>query len=294
MTDRITVKCSHCLRTLKLKNPKQIGKTVKCPKCGKPFFVQIETPANFDEDEPVVYGRYRQKPQYVSTKKGTRRKREEKLRTKRGLAGSSELIQLVRTIVAGLVGGLIGAGIWVYLASIADDEIGYAAWAVGLLTGVGIRLAGNYEGALLGWIAAGIAVVCILAAQLAVDLYTVDQLLTGFSTENMVTAAVANEIVNQRVYDSESVTVTKPINVHNFNANDLYPVEIWEEAKKRCAEMSADERAVQELQFRSRFGMGLVIRNTVANLFLSGFGLFDIVWVVIAAGSAYAVVVSLQ
>ncbi len=134
MAKRIPVECPHCSQTLKLKNPKLVGMKVKCPKCNKPFVVQVDTLEETEYDE--------------------------------------------------------------------------------------------------------------------------DNFLAGVSS-----------------YDED------------------YPLDIWNEANKRRAQLSAAERAAKQAQFKEVTGAGWGIRVAAFGAFLASFAVFDILWVVFAAGSAYGIVV---
>jgi hypothetical protein len=69
------------------------------------------------------------------------------------------------------VGALVGAGIWFGIAAASDYEIGYVAWAVGLLAGIGMKLGYQREDALAGLVAAGMACVGIFAAKILYFIY---------------------------------------------------------------------------------------------------------------------------
>jgi hypothetical protein len=61
-----------------------------------------------------------------------------------------------------LVGGFIGMMIWFLLIKWTHYEIGWIAWGVGLLTGVGARVAGSRPSAALGVFTATCACVAII------------------------------------------------------------------------------------------------------------------------------------
>ncbi len=51
-------------------------------------------------------------------------------------------------LVAGLIGGLIGAVVWAAVVYLTDYELGIIAWAIGVLSGLGVRaVAGDTKGA---------------------------------------------------------------------------------------------------------------------------------------------------
>ena len=56
MPSPISIQCPHCSQTLKLKNPKLLGREVPCPKCKTPFVLEEPEPEedvfdDFGDDE---------------------------------------------------------------------------------------------------------------------------------------------------------------------------------------------------------------------------------------------------
>jgi len=70
-----------------------------------------------------------------------------------------------------LGGALVGAGTWFGIAVVTNYELGWIAWGLGVLAGAGMALGYREETVQGGVVAAGIAVVGILAAKIAVFLY---------------------------------------------------------------------------------------------------------------------------
>ena len=57
-------------------------------------------------------------------------------------------------IVGGAVGGLIGAAIWAAIVYFTEHEIGWVAWGIGGLVGVGVKVASGGESSTLSGIIA--------------------------------------------------------------------------------------------------------------------------------------------
>ncbi len=82
---------------------------------------------------------------------------------------------MVYRLLGGLVGGLIGATIWILIGYFANAEVGIVAWGIGFLVGGGVRYGGyltdKEEGAGEGIASAGLAIATILAAKFVVFIY---------------------------------------------------------------------------------------------------------------------------
>jgi hypothetical protein len=88
------------------------------------------------------------------------------------------------------IGGSIGAVIWGAIAYFAHAEVGYVAWGVGGLVGFCVRMgAGDMDEGIAGFIAAGGAVVSILAGKLLAGYFIVQWLIK----DGQIPAAIAAE-----------------------------------------------------------------------------------------------------
>ena len=47
--------------------------------------------------------------------------------------------------MAGFIGAAIGGGVWVGVGYFAEAEVGYIAWGIGLLAGIGVRVVANED-----------------------------------------------------------------------------------------------------------------------------------------------------
>lgn len=87
-------------------------------------------------------------------------------------------------LVGGLIGTTIGVAVWVAVGFFLEREIGYIAWAIGLLAGIGVRTAAPLDsGVLPGGTALICAVVGVVAAKLLVVTLLMDHAMAdgGFA-----------------------------------------------------------------------------------------------------------------
>jgi preprotein translocase subunit SecE len=73
--------------------------------------------------------------------------------------------RLVLGILGAVIGGFIGMMLWFWLIKLTGYAIGYAAWGVGGLAGLGARILGREESPVIGGAAAICAAVAILGGQ---------------------------------------------------------------------------------------------------------------------------------
>lgn len=81
------------------------------------------------------------------------------------------LAGLPRWVLGGVLGGGAGALVWAIVGAATHYEIGWIAWGVGFLTGVGLRYAAflgdDDESTLQGVLAGGISLLAVLAGKVA-------------------------------------------------------------------------------------------------------------------------------
>lgn len=196
-------------------------------------------------------------------------------------------------VVGGLIGGVIGAAIWAAISYFTNYEIGWIAWGIGFIVGLGVRIAaGEQDGYAPGITAAAIAILAIVAGKYAAVSLMVDKALQG--PEMAVTAddlivQQADEIVAARMDKGQKVQW--PPNMSADEAVKLadYPADVAAEATQAWQKLGADEqkKRIEEAQqqrelFRQHLGGAL--RNAGFEASFSG---WDILWFILATMTAF-------
>jgi hypothetical protein len=128
--------------------PQPAAADTSCPKCGAamPSHIVLCISCGYDSRSGKVLK--------------TKRRRESAAGEAAKTAG-----RFVMGLVLSSVGALIGAVIWCVVAFVTDYEIGWIAWGVGFLAGLGMKLGYGDESDTAGFASAGIAVAGILVAK---------------------------------------------------------------------------------------------------------------------------------
>ncbi len=147
-------------------------------------------------------------------------------------------MNLIAAIVGGVVGGLVGAAVWGAVTYYSGWEIGWIAWGIGGLVGLGVHLGGRgHGGARLG----AIAVVLALAAVLLGKYATVRIELSAFLTSGVVPQSIiADIIVAEREEAGRPVRMPRPDLAESLG--EMYPPDIWSEAVQRWLAMDPQTR----------------------------------------------------
>lgn len=140
-------------------------------------------------------------------------------------------------IVGGLVAGLVGSAIWAAVAHYAHLEIGWIAWAIGLLAGIGVRAAaGSDPGSrLAGVMAAFAAIVGVGVGKFGASYLTARSWLDD--NAEFVIAAIADDVIHEQLSVGEQVHIPPPPNEDDYDPDwtveSIYPASAWAEAERR-------------------------------------------------------------
>ncbi len=205
-------------------------------------------------------------------------------------------------LVGGLVGGLLGVLAWVAVAHFLGIEGKWLACAVGLLVGVGVRYSswrGDQlaESNLEGLISAVIALLCIVAAKYVISLDDSPPTLLVNSAvphkfvdirldEQGLIASLADDIAYSQTKLGESLAWPAGESLQTATEPDDYPPGIWQQAESTWRRMSASER--EEVRSRREFAARLVSWARPRN-FIDSFGPLDLLWMSLAAITAYKI-----
>lgn len=219
-------------------------------------------------------------------------------------------MSVVKMAIGGIVAGLIGASVWAGIGYFTGLEIGWIAWLIGVLVGVGVRIVGSQEvayfdkaqrrmvrsrvgaeGPLAGMVAAVLAVVSVLAGKYALVhlfLSAPAASLEGYLEDDTMISSMADQVVVE--YEAQGRAVSWPAGVSPEEAYERedYPPDVWTEAENRWNALPEEEKA--ELKKAQAELIGAALDNVdgaQSAVFLSSFGLFDLLWFGLAAATAF-------
>ncbi|QDU72293.1 hypothetical protein Pan265_21570 [Mucisphaera calidilacus] len=206
-----------------------------------------------------------------------------------------------------LLAGILGAAIWAGTIYATGYEFGLMAWGIGLLVGgAALVSVGDAANASTGVLAVIVTLVSItLGKAMIVEIYVqeymaesemfdIDGEISRIETDvDYLVTFIADEIV------WEYQTAGKPLKwpggeePEEFDSPDVYPDDVWMEAEDVWSGMDADEQetfrteTIERMRMGHEAGMALVgIGGRIAG-FIGSFGLLDILFYLLAMGSAY-------
>lgn len=207
-------------------------------------------------------------------------------------------MSFLKWLAAGFIGAAIGGAVWVGVGYFAEAEVGYIAWGIGLLAGIGVRVAADEDdlGMMSGFAAIiSASAVIFLSKYLVVSMLVNDamgEIPTDFEvTPNDMIVGIADEVV------TEWETAGKPVNwppgmtIDEASEEVHYPKDVWAEASNRWNEIPPEEQRNQmnerkEAQQQFIEGLSETIKEQA---FEESFNGFDLLWFGLAALTAFRV-----
>lgn len=198
-------------------------------------------------------------------------------------------------LLAGLIGGLVGAAVWAAIAYFTQRELAIIAWGIGGLVGFCVGAAARSDaGAKYGMAAAIFACLAVVGGKYAAVYATASQIEKKIHSEVAISddelkIQIADEVVQDKVDANARLTWPEGQTVETADAPEDYPKEVWAEAVKRWDAMPEPERTQRRsaLEAQSHEFVAAVMGGVTKEAFWSTFGLFDILFFLLAIITAF-------
>lgn len=197
-------------------------------------------------------------------------------------------------VVGGLIAGLIGAVIWAAIVYFFQVEIGWIAWGIGALVGVGVAMAckGDTED-LTGVIAAACALLSVLVGKYAAVYFLVaGHMPADFADvkpQDMIEQR-AWEIIGERKAAGKSTGMPNNKSSEEATFDDL-PADVRNQARRDWEALGDDDKEAKLTEAKQqREEVAEMIAGAVRGQgFKESFGPFDFLWFFLAAATAYKI-----
>lgn len=197
----------------------------------------------------------------------------------------------------GVIGGAIGAAVWAAISYFTGFEIGWIACGIGALVGFGMALGSRGEAGIAGGVvAAVIALLSVGAGKYAAVQFSVSKLTSEVSanlhfSDDDAKAYMADQLVTER--ESKGETLKWPDGMTSDDAEKLadYPVVVVKDVEKRWKGMSpeAAKQYTAQAEEQAKAQMKVAFASLGQTAFERSFGLFDILWAVLAVLGAFKI-----
>ena len=199
---------------------------------------------------------------------------------------------LGRAALGGLAGGLVGAAVRAGIAYATHREIGWIAWGVGGLVGLGTRLlARDHDGPPYGFVAAGIAALALVGGKFATVALVVDDVRVPAltATDQDLVVQLADQVVEERAAKGKAVKFRPGMSVEKASKQADYPPDVWKEATKKWADLGPAGQAAKKAEHDAQAKeVVAAVRGAVRREgFKDSFTPFDLLWFGLAMFTAF-------
>ncbi|MFT5052582.1 MAG: hypothetical protein ACI8QZ_004018 [Chlamydiales bacterium] len=202
-------------------------------------------------------------------------------------------MQRINGTLVGLIAGAIGTAAWAAIVHFTGYEIGYLAWGIGFIVGLGVAMGSKGEGDLItGALAVVISVLSIVAGKYAAAYIQVEQ---AFSAEAMevrdefLISYKADDVVEEPILAGETVSWPEGVSAETAAEELDYSADIWIAADGRWNAMTvadqelfrADTLALRQAHFDS------FRPQARTDIFTESFAMIDLVFFGLAIATAF-------
>ena len=205
-------------------------------------------------------------------------------------------MRFILAIVGGVVGGVIGATIWAIVSMKTGYEIGWIAWGIGVLAGLGVAVgARDDRDSLHGVLAAVIALCAIGLGKWASIHFVMSDAIKRVHASHVELSDedaqlhIAHDLVAEYESNGKSLKWPAGQDVTTARAPEDYPKELWADAKRRWAAMGPADQAgyKEQVDAYRREDMAGMLAQVEQSAYKKLFTAWDVLWGFLAIGSAF-------
>ena len=227
-------------------------------------------------------------------------------------AGAKVVPRFPIAVAAGFVSAIIGSVIWAGIVYYIDYEIGFVAWAIGVLIGFVMAVIANEKSIMLGIIASLFAIISIVGGKYFIAKWYVMPLLeeefsallevpldetiqNWVNDPDLMFQAICHHLAGQGEFDDEFAE--KVMSVYEGDDPDPDLKEKILAAHDRILELRdsyshtrKEDIARQQIAETTELIKNALIHNiSLRDAFFATFSFFDIFWIILAISSAYRI-----
>lgn len=295
---RIKFACDSCGGSLKVP-AEAVGRRVKCPKCQAVATVPDPNAGAADDpdgEDDMFAGLAVAQPVRVpmvappppppmaESRGGSSGGKAGALLGAAGAVGGVVANPMLLGILFSAIGAAIGGAVWCAIAYKTQYEIGWIAWGVGALAGIGMHLGFRDTSAFAGMVAAGMATLGIIGGKVAVFYLVLQPLFAALDDTSSITREELADLVARRtVIDSGKVSFEEDEEKFEAAVEAEIPKAEAEVAKLNDAQVQ--ERAAQ---------LARLVRDETKSemqhvFWKEAFGLMDILFFALAIATAFRI-----
>jgi hypothetical protein len=206
----------------------------------------------------------------------------------------------VRWILGGVLGGAAGVLIWVLVGYFTHYEVGWIAWGVGFLAGLGVRYAAYLSGGEASFAKGAVAALIACGSIVLAKFLVFTLMVGGIDSDELRRAAndihiddeamivsKAHEIADGMFKQGKAVAWPAGVSLDTATKKRDYPAGIWTQAEARWKQLPPEKQR-EEMRLRAQVAFALLDLSDKAQ-FANSFTPWDILWFILAIITAFKV-----
>jgi len=161
-----------------------------------------------------------------------------------------------RALLGAVVGGAVGAVIWAAVSFYGNMEVGWIAWGIGVLVGLGVRKAMKPEqlNVRIGLLAGAVALLAVAVGKYASVYMAIEsaraQPIT--MTDELAISYLADDVIKERLDSGGEVAWPHGEPGEELDSEDDYPADVWAEGKSRWSEMGPGGQGEYKVKLKTQ------------------------------------------
>ncbi|HBE70856.1 MAG TPA: hypothetical protein DDW52_22145 [Planctomycetaceae bacterium] len=206
----------------------------------------------------------------------------------------------IKWLIGGAIGAVVGGLVWVLLGYYANIEVGYVAWGIGILVGLGVRFAAHLdsieESEFQGVVAAAIALLAVITSKFVVFYLLVSGPMSSILDEaaesssiddGTVMTMLADNVVEELEERGRTIRWPAGQNKETAVGEADYPPAVWKEASKRFENLTEADREDMLAERQQSLEELRSLLEAEMPTFTDTFSPMDALWIFLAVASAY-------
>ncbi|HYT58916.1 MAG TPA: hypothetical protein VEL06_02020 [Haliangiales bacterium] len=216
--------------------------------------------------------------------------RSPKMTAARPRSGVAKEPSVLFGALGAMAGGFLGMLGWYFLIKATGYEIGYAAWGVGVIAGVGARIPGHSGNNLLGICAGACALVAIIGGQFLAAKSTVNEIFEKAAKEAYETQLASAKEAVRAIPTASDAEIKAFLARDNADPNQISDEEIQQFRQKelpKLREFASGKRGRKDIDKNMQDVKDSMVGDFL--IFKESFSLFTLLWIFLGVGSAYKI-----
>ena len=187
-------------------------------------------------------------------------------------------------MVAGLAAAILGAAIWAGIVIGTGYEVGYVAWGIGILVGLGVTLSGSERGKVIGFSAGGLAMMGLIFAKLFIIQWSA---VPQFKSEILADSQLQWALVYDQMIVNNEFSQDVIAQIDAIPEDQPWPQPLQEKIELAVASKIDAMSQPDKEKFAEDYANTILSQYSYSDQIKDSLSVYDALWFFLAIGTAY-------